>query len=119
MTHITSRHACRFPRTDAWAPTHNTLSCSHRRRDRAGTAPALVDVSAAGLRPMCAATGRMVCAHERQHGASCVCMQADSGADGDADASSDRIAHSCTDVDVRAFACATSCTLCAHGHAVG
>ena len=94
MTPRTSRHACRFPRTDAWAPTHITLSCSHLRRDRAGTAPALVDVSAAGLRPMFAATGRMVCARERQHGASCLRMQADSGADVDADARSDRIAHS-------------------------
>ena len=94
MTHSTSRHACRFPRTDAWAPTHITLSCSHLRRDRAGTAPALVDVSAAGLRPMCAATGRMLCARERQHGASCLRMQADSGAEFDADASSDRIADS-------------------------
>ncbi len=36
---------------------------------------------------------------------------ASSDVDADADASSDRLAHSCTDVDVRAFACAISCTL--------
>ena len=54
---------------------------------------------------MCAAaTSRMVCARERQHEASCLRMQADSGADVDVDADScaDVDAHSGADVDAHA-----------------